>query len=107
MVGLDRVELSTSPLSGARSSQLSYRPFWPTRAWRCRHYSRDPGTGFNFNYTIRILSKNQPVKDRSSQNRIVVRAEVILIVQPSEAAGRSRQIDLRMVVPANGSNSIR
>jgi len=36
-----------------------------------------------------------------------VRAEVILIVQPSEAAGRSRQIDLRMVVPANGSNSIR
>jgi hypothetical protein len=26
MVGLDRVELSTSPLSGVRSSQLSYRP---------------------------------------------------------------------------------
>ena len=26
MVGLDRLELSTSPLSGARSSHLSYRP---------------------------------------------------------------------------------
>ena len=26
MVGLDRFELSTSPLSGVRSSQLSYRP---------------------------------------------------------------------------------
>ena len=27
LVGLDRIELSTSPLSGVRSSQLSYRPF--------------------------------------------------------------------------------
>ena len=27
MVGLDRFELSTSPLSGVRSNQLSYRPF--------------------------------------------------------------------------------
>jgi hypothetical protein len=27
MVGLGRVELPTSPLSGVRSSQLSYRPF--------------------------------------------------------------------------------
>src|SRR5690349_24951612 len=26
MVGLDRFELSTSPLSGVRSNQLSYRP---------------------------------------------------------------------------------
>ena len=25
-MGLDRIELSTSPLSGVRSSQLSYRP---------------------------------------------------------------------------------
>ena len=29
MVGLDRLELSTSPLSGARSSHLSYRPMGP------------------------------------------------------------------------------
>jgi hypothetical protein len=27
LVGLDRLELSTSPLSGVRSSHLSYRPF--------------------------------------------------------------------------------
>ena len=27
LVGLGRVELPTSPLSGVRSSQLSYRPF--------------------------------------------------------------------------------
>jgi hypothetical protein len=31
MVGLGRVELPTSPLSGVRSSQLSYRPV-PERA---------------------------------------------------------------------------
>src|ERR1700727_621762 len=28
LVGLDRLELSTSPLSGVRSSHLSYRPGW-------------------------------------------------------------------------------
>ena len=27
LVGLDRLELSTSPLSGVRSSHLSYRPY--------------------------------------------------------------------------------
>jgi hypothetical protein len=31
MVGLDRLELSTSPLSGVRSSHLSYRPIAYTR----------------------------------------------------------------------------
>ena len=31
-LGLDRIELSTSPLSGVRSSQLSYRP--DGRLWR-------------------------------------------------------------------------
>jgi hypothetical protein len=28
MVGLGRFELPTSPLSGVRSNQLSYRPVW-------------------------------------------------------------------------------
>ena len=28
LVGLGRIELPTSPLSGVRSSQLSYRPGW-------------------------------------------------------------------------------
>ena len=32
MVGLDRLELSTSPLSGVRSNHLSYRPFNQTAA---------------------------------------------------------------------------
>jgi hypothetical protein len=31
LVGLGRVELPTSPLSGVRSSQLSYRPGFPCR----------------------------------------------------------------------------
>ena len=34
MVGLDRLELSTSPLSGVRSSHLSYRPSPPGRTKR-------------------------------------------------------------------------
>src|SRR5258708_28169137 len=32
MVGLGRIELPTSPLSGVRSSQLSYRPGWALKA---------------------------------------------------------------------------
>src|SRR6266566_2966254 len=32
LVGLGRIELPTSPLSGVRSSQLSYRPVWATKA---------------------------------------------------------------------------
>ena len=32
MVGLVRIELTTSPLSGVRSSQLSYRPDFVQRA---------------------------------------------------------------------------
>ena len=37
MVGLDRLELSTSPLSGVRSNHLSYRPkqFLPKAKMRC------------------------------------------------------------------------
>ena len=33
MVGLGRVELPTSPLSGVRSSQLSYRPMLKAILW--------------------------------------------------------------------------
>ena len=46
LVGLDRLELSTSPLSGVRSSQLSYRP---SRAQSWLHVSKihkkKPATG--------------------------------------------------------------
>src|SRR5690606_5365929 len=34
MVGLDRLELSTSPLSGVRSNHLSYRPSKPAQGGR-------------------------------------------------------------------------
>jgi hypothetical protein len=33
LVGLGRIELPTSPLSGVRSSQLSYRPEWAFESW--------------------------------------------------------------------------
>src|SRR5213592_662556 len=33
MVGLGRIELPTSPLSGVRSSQLSYRPGGLSQSW--------------------------------------------------------------------------
>ena len=40
-MGLDRIELSTSRLSGARSNQLSYRPVDETRAlWRQKIYNQ-------------------------------------------------------------------
>jgi hypothetical protein len=42
VVGLGRVELPTSPLSGVRSSQLSYRPSWD-RAPRSRRSQGSPG----------------------------------------------------------------
>ena len=42
LVGLSRLELPTSPLSGVRSNQLSYRPirsfFYPQQNNLCRHY---------------------------------------------------------------------
>jgi len=37
MVGLGRFELPTSPLSGVRSNQLSYRPEDPTDARTAGH----------------------------------------------------------------------
>ena len=86
VVGLGRVELPTSPLSGARSDQLSYRPHLvaggaqssdPSAA-ACDAYRStvESRAGFDFN------SESVPVKDhcrqtgRAFQNRIVVRAGV-------------------------------
>ncbi len=37
-VGLGRVELPTSPLSGVRSNQLSYRPNRPRRSFKTREW---------------------------------------------------------------------
>ncbi len=50
MVGLGRFELPTSPLSGVRSNQLSYRPELPDsndQTICCGHLSRD-GSGDRF-----------------------------------------------------------
>ena len=48
MVGLGRVELPTSPLSGVRSSQLSYRPSFcvaPLHRQSPNHWKRIRGQG--------------------------------------------------------------
>ena len=48
LVGLDRLELSTSPLSGVRSSHLSYRPglfLLPSAKLRSLHYISSICTG--------------------------------------------------------------
>ena len=39
LVGLGRIELPTSPLSGVRSSQLSYRPGFPIVLLRAQRKS--------------------------------------------------------------------
>ena len=52
MVGLGRFELPTSPLSGVRSNQLSYRPavssqqkgIWPTASYRAQSASQHRDT---------------------------------------------------------------
>src|SRR5579864_2318697 len=42
VVGLGRIELPTSPLSGVRSSQLSYRPGWASSWWSWSGSNRRP-----------------------------------------------------------------
>ena len=44
MVGLGRIELPTSPLSGVRSSQLSYRPV-KAEATRCLAWADSQARG--------------------------------------------------------------
>ena len=46
MVGLGRLELPTSPLSGARSSHLSYRPLEHGRNCKTTHSVYDALGGF-------------------------------------------------------------
>jgi hypothetical protein len=49
VVGLDRIELSTSPLSGVRSSQLSYRPgLRLDRAKRCKTLCAPDSSGLRW-----------------------------------------------------------
>jgi hypothetical protein len=86
LVGLGRVELPTSPLSGARSSQLSYRPFLKP--------GRRPASnaGSNLQCLDPILSKNEPPRRGSvSQDQIVVRAGVQRDRRPSPLPSRFLQ----------------
>ena len=59
MVGLGRVELPTSPLSGVRSSQLSYRPILR------RHFRAHPAGGAGRDRTGGLLSANQALSQLS------------------------------------------
>ena len=59
MVGLDRLELSTSRLSGVRSNHLSYRP--DLALGNSRKRNEDGDTRFGF-----ILSKKTGYKGKPS-----------------------------------------
>ena len=59
MVGLGRVELPTSPLSGVRSSQLSYRPIFR------RLLAAHPAGGAGRDRTGGLLSANQALSQLS------------------------------------------
>jgi hypothetical protein len=83
MVGLARLELATSPLSGVRSSHLSYRPVgldrWrkPTGYWRSQlRWHQTGGAGrdrtgdlLNANQALSQLSYS-PVCDSVSRHRL-------------------------------------
>ena len=71
LVGLGRVELPTSPLSGARSSQLSYGPYLISQAHGApagvKHklksrFKRELDSTCSFDP---MLSKNKPQKEAS------------------------------------------
>src|SRR5690242_3242638 len=105
LVGLGRVELPTSPLSGARSSQLSYRP----------SEIRAPGRLRRLPSSVR----SDAVKERrahwglASQDQIVVRAgvEATLWAASDDHARRVRRfargVDHEWFAPANGRNGTR
>jgi hypothetical protein len=89
MVGLGRVELPTSPLSGARSDQLSYRPSRrlfcadgktaPVGSTGCanwRSFPRPPMTWRQFTRFADCQRPKSPQREaQASQNRIVMRRE--------------------------------
>ena len=75
MVGLDRLELSTSPLSGVRSSHLSYRPM----ELQIGGAGRDrTGDLLNANQALSQLSyspiKLQPLSEKFSRGRLDARS---------------------------------
>ncbi len=67
LVGLSRLELPTSPLSGVRSNQLSYRPGSEDGKLRTENSSRITSWWFIFNFTINTFMPNNKIKKQSVQ----------------------------------------
>ena len=56
LVGLGRLELPTSPLSGVRSNQLSYKPVIISLSGRCRPHRSYTGAGLlPANYKLKMV----------------------------------------------------
>ena len=86
MVGLERIELPTSPLSGVRSNQLSYRPAAIQFVWALRR----PDTRVSFKEVIQPqVPLGLPCYDFTLvMNHTVVSAlpeglDYLLLVQPT------------------------
>jgi hypothetical protein len=83
MVGLGRVELPTSPLSGARSSQLSYRPtvitsasiIWASASSYVASLPSHIVSSWDHSLPDRTCQRTSARRARRSQSRIVVRAK--------------------------------
>jgi hypothetical protein len=71
MVGLDRLELSTSPLSGVRSNHLSYRP----------GSARRPGTSPNANGATPKVSVKKKEKRRRRRPANEVHPKMASMIQ--------------------------
>ena len=59
MVGLGRFELPTSPLSGVRSNQLSYRPMLAAPAPTTRLKSREIGDSQKTSFSVKRVSRTK------------------------------------------------
>ena len=59
MVGLGRFELPTSPLSGVRSNQLSYRPMLAAPAPNTRLKSREIGDSQKTSFSVKRVSRTK------------------------------------------------
>ena len=67
LVGLGRLELPTSPLSGVRSNHLSYRPTQINAPCFAKHHSGPPRKGSSKDpLQTSVLDKNQEKRDSSS-----------------------------------------
>jgi hypothetical protein len=93
MVGLGRVELPTSPLSGVRSSQLSYRPIF-------RHISAG---GAGRDRTGGLLSANQALS-QLSYSPMAAPCRIQFVIESDTGGGKMNrgQLDAETTGPAHG-----